>query len=144
MRRIAGVGVVLLLAVLGLPSAATGQQNGSERVKSRLEQSHASPLDPVSRIPFTLSEEDFDEGKPVVVTIRIRNVLGQYVASPAALDHPEGEVAVENLEYSTPGLKEAVWNGLDRAGHRVAAGLYLLEMVVNGERAPPLRIVVAN
>jgi hypothetical protein len=144
MRRITGVGVVLLLAVLGLPSAAAGQQNGSERVKSRLEQSHANPLDPVSRIPFTLSEEDFEEGRPVVVTIRIRNVLGQFIASPAALDHPEGEVPVENLEYATPGLKEAVWNGLDRTGHRVTPGLYLLEMVINGERAPPLRIVVAN
>jgi hypothetical protein len=37
-----------------------------------------------------------------------------------------------------------VWNGLDRFGQKVASGMYLLELVVNGERAPPLKIVVAN
>lgn len=144
MRRVLGVGVVLLLAMLMLPSAGFGQQNGSERVKSRLGQSYTNPFDPVARIPFILSDEDFEDGKPVVVSIRILNVLGQYIASPAALDHPEGAVVVENLEYSTAGLKLAVWDGLDRLGNKAASGMYLLELVVNGERTPPLKIVVAN
>lgn len=144
MRRTLGVGVVLLLAVLVLPAAASGQQNGNERVKSRLGQSYTNPFDPVARIPFMLSDEDFEGGKPVVVSIRIRNVLGQFIAAPAALDHPDGEVVIENLQYATAGLKEAVWDGMDRFGNKAASGLYLLELVVNGERTPPLKIVVAN
>lgn len=143
MGRTPGVGVVLLLAMLAVPAGASGQ-NGGERAKTRLDQANANPFNPAAPISFVLFDEDFDEGRPVVVSLRIRNVLGQVVAVAAAVDHPEGRVGVENLEYRSPGWKDAQWNGLDRSGHPVAAGVYLLELVINGERAPPLRIVVAG
>jgi hypothetical protein len=145
MGRTLRVGVVLLLAALFATDPLTGQQNGgSDRAKPRIEQGSSSPLSPGSPISFALFQEDFEDGKPVVVSLRIRNILGQLVAVPAAVDHPDGGIGVENLVYTSPGLKEAVWNGNDRSGHPVAAGIYLLELVVNGERAPPLRIVVAD
>jgi hypothetical protein len=142
MRRACCVGVVLLLATL--PGAGQAQQDGGERGMSRIEQGRTSLYSTAFRIPFVLDEEEFEEGKPVLVSIRIRNLLGQVVAVPTAVDHPDGAVAVEDLAYATPGYKEAYWHGLDRHGHRAAAGVYLLELVVNGERAPPLRIVVGN
>jgi hypothetical protein len=142
MKCTLGAGVVLLLASLLYTAPAQAQDVGGDRVKSRIEQGQAGPYNATIVIPFTLIEADFDEGEPVVVTIRILNLLGQVVAVPTAVGHPGGVVAVEDLKYATPGHKEAYWHGLDRTGHRVAAGVYLLELVVNGERAPPQRIVV--
>jgi hypothetical protein len=144
MRRTLGVGVVLLLGLLLLPSAAFGQQSG-ERAKSRLGPNYPNPFNPETRIPFVLFDEDFVSGRPVVVSIRIRNVLGEIVAVPLALNHPDGSgVEVSTLEYTTPGEKTAYWNGLNRSGQKVASGMYYVELVVNGERAPPRPIVVAK
>jgi hypothetical protein len=135
--------VVVLLLVLPIAAApAEAQESGGDGVKSRIVEIQTTPYGASILIPFTLIEADFDEGRPVVVTIRIRNLLGQLVAVPIALGHPDGAVAVDELEYATPGHREAYWHGLDRTGHRVAAGVYLLELVVNGERAPPQRIMV--
>lgn len=145
MRRTLGVGVVLLLALLFFPVDGYGQQ-GSERAKSRLGQNYPNPFNPETRIPFEILPEDLASGRPAVVSIRIRNVLGELVAIPAALDHPAAsgfELPVQNLEYDTPGPKVAHWNGLNRSGNKVASGIYYVELVVNGERA--LRpIVVAK
>jgi hypothetical protein len=145
MRRIVGVGVVLLLAALLIPSAAFGQQGGSERAKSRLGLNYPNPFNPETTIPFTLFEEDFASGRPVVVTLRIRNILGELVAVPEALHHSAGgRPEVLNLQYTTPGEKQAYWNGLNRLGQKVASGPYVLELVINGERAPPRIILVAK
>jgi hypothetical protein len=50
------------------------------------------------------------------------------------MNHPLGDVAVENLQYDSPGVKEAFWDGLDRNGRKVASGIYYYQLVVNGER----------
>jgi ABC-type dipeptide/oligopeptide/nickel transport system permease subunit len=64
------------------------------------------------------------------------------VASPSAMHHPDGDVVVERLEYTMAGPKLAYWNGTDRFGRKVASGMYLLELVVNGERVSTRKIVV--
>jgi hypothetical protein len=144
MRRTLGVGVVLLLALLLIPSAVSGQQSGGERA-TRLGANYPNPFNPQTTIPFTLLEEDFVAGRPVVVSIRIRNILGQLVAVPRALHHPEGNrVEVQNLHYTTPGVKEAYWDGLTTTGQKVASGPYVLELVINGVRQPPRTIMVAK
>jgi hypothetical protein len=142
MSRALVAGVVHVLVSLLVASPAKAQESGGERVKSRIVEIQTTPYSASIVIPFTLIEADFDDGRPVIVTIRIRNLLGQLVAVPIAVAHPDGAVAVDELEYATPGPREAYWHGLDRSGQRVAAGVYLLELVVNGERAPPQRIVV--
>lgn len=144
MRRTLGVGVVLLLATLLIPSTAFGQQGGSERAKSRLGQNYPNPFNPTTTIPFELFEEDFVNGRPAVVSIRIYDYLMRPVAVPMAKGHPSGATAVENLEYTAPGRYEAYWEGTDRLGRKVSSGIYLLEVVVNGERAPPKKMVVAK
>jgi hypothetical protein len=143
MARALSVGLVLLFALLPV-SARGAEPSGGVLTKPRMvEQARAhSQYGTSFRIPFMLHDEDLDDGRPAIVSIRIRNLLGQLVAVPTAVGHPDGPVAVEELEYTTPGYKEAFWHGLDRHGHRVASGVYLLELVVNGERAPPQKIVV--
>jgi hypothetical protein len=142
MRRALVAGAVLVLVSQLAFFPAEAQESGGERVKSRIVEIQTTPYSASVVIPFTLIEADFDGGRPVIVTIRVRNLLGQLVAVPIAMRHPEGAVAVDELEYTTPGPREAYWHGLDQSGQRVAAGVYLLELVVNGERAPPQRIVV--
>jgi len=142
MRRVFGVGVVLLL-VLGLfPGSLFGQRSPSRERGSQLNQNYPNPFNPETTIPFVVLEEDLVGGKPAVVTLRIYNVLQQLVAVPKATYHPSGDVPVEELAYDTPGPKEAFWDGTDRNGRKVASGIYYLQLVVNGERRGLKKMVV--
>ncbi len=145
MRRFATVGVVLLLGLVFFARPAEGQQADPDRGRGfQLEQNYPNPFNPVTRIPFVLSESLFAGGKPVEVTVRIYNSLLQLVAIPTALNHPAGNgVRVDNLLYTTPGRYEAFWDGLDRNGRKVASGVYIVQLVINGERATK-KITVAN
>ena len=143
MRRSLGVVFVLLLAVLLLaPSGAEAQTGG--RAKPTVGQNYPNPFNPTTRIPLTLPEALFEGGKSVTVSMRIMNPLLQLVAIPMALGHPEGNVRVTNLKYSTPGTHVAYWDGTDRNGNKVGSGMYLLEVVVNGERLTPIKLVVTK
>lgn len=139
MRRGTTVFVVLLLTVLGLSTSLPAQQggvggaSGEQESGFHLEQNYPNPFNPETTIPFVLSEDMFEDGRPVVVSIRIYNVLQQFVASPTALNHPRGDGApVVELEYISPGRHEAYWDGTDRSGRHVASGVYFVQLVVNG------------
>jgi hypothetical protein len=109
----------------------SGQANGFQ-----LEQNYPNPFNPETTIPFTLGEELFASGRPVVVSVRIFNILTQLVAHPVALGHPSGEgVEVDRLEYMQPGRYEAYWDGTDLMGRQVASGIYLMQLTVNGQSA---------
>lgn len=111
----------------GRPASA-GQGNGFQ-----LEQNYPNPFNPETKIPFVLSEELFADGRPVVVSLRIFNILQKVVAVPVALGHPSGEgVEVRQLEYTVPGRHEAFWDGTDASGRQVASGIYLMQLTVNG------------
>lgn len=145
MGRVFSVGVVLLLG-FGIFSTPVSAQSGSgNRGGFKLEQNFPNPFNPVTRIPFTLGEELFRNGKPAEVTIRVYNVLRQLVAVPTALDHPSGNATpVERLEYATPGRHMAYWDGLDKDGRKVASGIYFVLMSVNGEPPLVVKITVAK
>lgn len=140
MRRFSSVGVILLLAlgILSVPlygqDAGGGPPPGGRERGFRLEQNYPNPFNPSTRIPFYLDAGMFEEGVPVVVSIRIYNVLQQLVAIPTALNHPEGSgVPVDQLVYTVAGAQEAFWDGRDRNGREVASGIYYLQLIVNGE-----------
>jgi hypothetical protein len=150
MGRIFCVFFVLLSLPLLAPAPAMGQQAGmigsqdDPDVGFRLEQNYPNPFNPATRVPFELLEDVFVEGRPATVSIRIYNILLQYVASPTALNHPQGDrTTVIDLEYTSPGRYEAYWDGLDRSGRRVASGVYILEMTVNG-RSRNIKMFVSN
>jgi hypothetical protein len=99
-----------------------------------LEQNYPNPFNPETTIPFTLGEELFASGRPVVVSVRIFNLLGQPVAYPVALQHASGPgVEVNNLDYTQPGRHEAYWDGTDQSGRPVASGIYFMQLTVNGQ-----------
>ncbi|MGH7501495.1 MAG: hypothetical protein ACREL7_07005 [Longimicrobiales bacterium] len=146
MRRLLGVGVVLLLGFGVFAKPTTAQSSSPTRDRGfQLQQNFPNPFNPETTIPFDLFPAMFESGRPVVVTIRIFNVLHQRVAVPTALNHPAGNgTAVESLEYTTPGTHLAYWDGLDRDGREVASGLYYVLLEVNGRRATPIKITVAK
>lgn len=147
MGRLGGVGVILLVLMASVPAVASGQTTGDDAPHAQspgfeLHQNYPNPFNLSTRIPFTLYPELFDGVNPVRVSARVFNVLQQEVARPTALNHPQGNgVPVDNLEYTTPGRKEAYWDGLDTNGRRVASGIYYLQLVVNGQRAVRKMIV---
>ncbi|HEY8484223.1 MAG TPA: hypothetical protein VIL13_06420 [Longimicrobiales bacterium] len=137
MRRLCRVGVILLFALGCFPAILSAQDRGNSSSTGvrergvRLGQNYPNPFNPTTRIPFELGEELFEGGEPVHVTIRIYNVLQQLVAIPKALNHELGNgLPVDGLEYTTPGRKEAYWDGTDRDGRQVASGVYLAQIVV--------------
>ncbi len=141
MRRTLGVGIVLLLLGLLSPDIAQGQASGRG---SRSKGNYPNPFNPTTTIPFVLWDEDFRSGQPAVVTIKIYNVFKQLVAIPRALHHPNGNVLVDKLPYTTPGSWEAYWDGTDRSGRKVASGLYFYVVTVNGVGEQPKRMVVSK
>ena len=145
MRRIVGVGVVLLV-VLGLLPASLQAQSGPSREQGfQLRQNYPNPFNPETFIPFVLGDHLFQDGQQPVVTLRIFNVLHQLVAVPVALNHPEGNrVRVERLKYATPGQHVTYWDGLDINGRKVASGPYIMQLEVNGRAAPIVRITVTK
>jgi hypothetical protein len=141
MRRSSGV-LFVLLAWLGFAGDASAQQDPRgpcERPASEfsLEQNYPNPFvaGTATRIPFTLCESLFAEGRLVVVSLQIVNVIQQFVAAPAARNHPAGDVPVVQLEYLQPGRYFAEWDGRDQNGTPVARGIYWVRLTVNG--APP-------
>ena len=99
-----------------------------------LGQNYPNPFNPETRIPFELHEGLFSDGGTALVSVRIYNVLTQPIGSPVALNHISGQVPLLDLEYLSPGMYEAYWNGLDQFGREVASGIYFVQLTVNGVR----------
>lgn len=148
MRRLFRVSLVLLsmLGFVALPASAQevgGGSSGQQGVELR--PNYPNPFNPETTIPFVLSEELFEDGRPVVVSIRIYNLLKQPVASPVALRHPAGEgVPLLNLEYTRPGEYEAFWDGRDSSGRQVASGPYWCQITVPGHPPRIMRMFVTK
>jgi len=140
MRRTLGV-VVVLLSLLSLSPDGLLAQNTSKGRGFQLKGNYPNPFNPTTTIPFSLGAELFESGRPVVVSIRIYNVLQQPVAFPTAENHPQGG-PVDNLVYTTPGDYTAYWDGTDRTGNKVASGIYYYILVVNGVKSTARKMVV--
>ena len=127
--------LVVLAFMLCAPGTALAQaEPPSSGNGFDLEQNYPNPFNPETTIPFTLREELFASGRPVVVSVRIFNLLGQPVAFPVALQHAAGAgVELNNLEYTQPGRHEAYWDGTDQSGRPVASGIYFMQLTVNGQ-----------
>jgi len=125
--------------VLPADTAATGEPESG----FTLGQNYPNPFNPETRIPFELHEGLFSDGGTAVVSVRIYNVLTQPIGSPVALNHISGQVPLIDLEYFSPGMYEAYWNGLDQFGREVASGIYFVQLTVNGVRESR-RIYVAK
>lgn len=141
-RRIICAAAVVVGLVAGAVTAAAQDSSPSRPgVGFELEGNYPNPFNPETTIRFALTEELFASGEPVVVTVRIFNLLSQLVAHPVALAHPAGAIEVRSLEYAQPGRHEAFWDGTDQSGRQVASGIYLLQLTVNGQSGTRKMIV---
>jgi len=130
----------VLLSIFGFASTLSAQEagdtgsSGQQENGFQLGQNYPNPFNPETKIPFVLNEELFDNGQAVVVSVRIFNVLRQFVAAPTALGHPRGEgVPLVQLEYDFPGRYEGYWDGHDELGNQVASGVYFVQLTVSGQ-----------
>lgn len=123
-------------AVAQEPPPPVDERGIDQDIGFTLGQNYPNPFNPETRIPFELSEALFEDGEPVTVSIRIFNILQQFVAAPVALGFMGGEgLPMMQLEYTSPGRYEAYWDGRDRNGNQVASGVYFVQMLANGRTA---------
>jgi hypothetical protein len=132
---VAGVAFLCTFAMIrGVSAQAPQSAAPSSGGAFELEQNYPNPFNPETTIPFVLGEELFADGGPVIVTVRIYNLLSQPVAYPVALSHPAGAgVELHSLEYAQPGRYEAFWDGTDQSGRQVSSGIYFMQLTVNGQ-----------
>lgn len=137
MRRTSGV-LLALLSTFGFAVGADAQQDptrslGQETSEFSLEQNYPNPFSNETRIPFILGNDLFRDGRTAIVSMRVHNLLQQFVAAPTALRHASGEgVSMTQLEYGEPGRYEAFWDARDQNGHPVPSGVYWVQLTVNG------------
>ncbi len=133
--------VLLLVRVPSIPGVfaqqtdTTAAPEGARQSEVRgveLEQNYPNPFSRETRIPFVLGADLFEDGRPVVVTVRIYNVLRQLIAIPISLDHPSavGQPAQE-LRFDSPGRYLLYWDGTDRGGQQVSSGIYFCQIVTS-------------
>jgi aminopeptidase N len=111
----------ILRNLLGEPYDAAGVDEGPLAAEVRLSQNIPNPFGGTTRIAFSLS-------KPAYVRLGVYDVRGREVA----------ELVDRKMDA---GKHSVAWNGVDRAGRRVASGVYwcLLE---SGDRAFTRKMVV--
>lgn len=134
-HRWAALTLVLALWCLA-PESAAGQSAPADQLQPRgrkagtLGQNYPNPVNPETHIPFSLtcvegSSADF------VVSVRIYNVLAQLVAVPVLQESGE---PVENISLPC-GDYIGFWDGkMRKTGREAPAGIYIYELVVDGER----------
>lgn len=136
-----------LLAGIGLvtPMAARAQQS-PRSAQVELQQNYPNPFNPATTIPFRLSEELFASGRRPVVSLRIFNVLAQLVAIPSL--QASGE-QLDNLELECRDPHDgfcdfsAYWDGhYLHSTQEAASGVYVYQLVVNGQRTTRRMIVM--
>ena len=133
-HRWAALALVLALGCLA-PGSAAGQSAPAEqqprvRKAGTLGQNYPNPVNPETHIPFSLACGE-GPGSEFVVSVRIYNVLAQLVAIPVLQD---GGEALENLSLPC-GDYVGYWDGKVRpTGREAAPGIYIYELVVDGER----------
>ncbi len=136
MGRIRSVFVFSVLFALapGVSAQVSSDPASGEAPESgfTLGQHYTSPFDPGTRIPFELHEDLFSDGRTVVVSVRILNILLQHVASPSASNRASGLTPLVDLEYDRSGQYEAYWDGLDLFGRELVSGTYWIVLAVDG------------
>jgi hypothetical protein len=133
-HRWAALALVLALWSLSPKSAAGQSVSQPEQPRGRksgtLGQNYPNPFNPETFIPFQLTCADGAGGQHVV-SLRVYNVLAQLVAIPIVQGRAE---PLSNLKLDC-GNYVAYWDGkVVGTGREAASGIYIYELVVDGER----------
>ena len=130
--------LVLVLALWCLaPESAAGQSGPVDQQQPRgrksgtLGQNYPNPSNPETHIPFSIACGDGGGGE-YVVSVRIYNVLAQLVAIPVIHGREE---PLDNIKLPC-GDYVGYWDGKVRqTGREASSGIYIYELVVDGERS---------
>lgn len=130
--------LAFVLALCAVPTKQAAGQQGSSPPRGRklgvLGQNYPNPFNPETHIPFTIDQCEGSGGRHVV-SLRIYNVLTQLVAVPKLEGEPAPNQPVSNLSLPC-GSYSAFWDGkVLNTGREAASGVYLYELVVDGERS---------
>jgi hypothetical protein len=128
--------LALVLALCAVPTKQAAGQQAAPQPRGRklgvLGQNYPNPFNPETHIPFSINYEGCSGQH--VVSVRIYNVLAQLVAVPKL----EGEIGLNRplSNLSLPcGSYTSFWDGkVLNTGKEAASGVYLYELVVDGER----------
>jgi hypothetical protein len=136
-HRWAALALVLALWSLA-PKSAAGQsasqpdQQPRGRKSGSLGQNYPNPFNPETFIPFQLTCADGAGGQHVV-SLRVYNVLAQLVAIPTV--QGRGSEPLSNVKLDCGKDYVAYWDGkVINTGREAASGIYIYELVVDGER----------
>ena len=129
------------VALLGLLAVNPAQADAQAINPVRLKQNSPNPFNPETTIPFVLSEELWEVDRPVV-SVRIYNVLAQFVAIPVLQGTGEKFDNIA-LDWNGTGEYEAFWDGkvLD-TGREAPSGVYVYQIIVNGRAAGSKKMTV--
>lgn len=133
-------------AILGLGLLVTTVQGGSVAAQTPTigpQQNRSNPFNPATTIPFKVSGELFLKGHRPVVSLRIYNVLAQLVAIPIlrGTDQPLDSLALTCP--TTLGCRySAYWDGYVANTGKLASGVYIYQLVIDGKRSTTKKIVV--
>ncbi len=131
-HRLAAAALALTLGA-SAASSAWGQASSAPPRASRLGSLGQNQPNPFSRetyIPFSIDDCAGAQGQRVV-TLRVYNVLAQLVATPVlhGTERPIAGVRLSCGEYT------GYWDGrLGKSRRPAPAGVYVYELVVDGER----------
>jgi hypothetical protein len=123
----------LVLALCAFtPKSSAGQQDTQPRARklATLGQNYPNPFRPDTFIPFTVDDCNGAGGQRMV-SLRIYNVLAQLVSVPElkGAGRPLLNVKLSCGEYL------GYWDGRTlKGGRQAASGVYLYELVVDGQR----------
>ena len=128
---------------LGLCTIAAGSAWGQVPVPSQgmskppveLRQNYPNPFNPATTIPFTLGGNLFANGHRPKVSLKIYNVLAQLVAIPILQGSGQrlDEVQVDCANPQGCSFT-AYWDGNVRTGQQASSGVYIYQLVVDGQR----------
>lgn len=130
---LAAVLTLILSPQLGTAQSSTGT---AKRPAVTLGQNFPNPFNPETRIPFEIGCSN-DQSQQFKVSVRVYNLLAQFVAVPVlqgGTGSVAGGVPLENV-LLTCGQYTAYWNGNYRnTTNEVASGIYMYVIEVDGLR----------
>ena len=128
---------------LGLCAIATGGARGQARAEqgtaskpaAELRQNYPNPFNPATTIPFSLGGNLFVNGHRPTVSLKIYNVLAQLVAIPI-LQGTGQPLDGQPMDCTNPAgcSYTAYWDGNVRGGQQASSGVYIYQLVVDGQR----------
>ena len=136
MRRCAWAVLGLGLWAAGVAGVAERAWGQNPRPTVELKQNFPNPFNPATTIPFSLGGDVFANGHRPKVSLKVYNVLAQLVAVPILQGTGE---PLDNLELTCADPARctfsAYWDGnVRRTGQQAASGVYLYQLVVDGQR----------